>query len=468
MNKTITNKAVAVLATILSLFTSCTNDIEDMTQIDAQKPQQQSIRMTLDVARTGFDAPENGDTRAASVEWKDGDVMYLRFHTGNGLVTGNATYNATEQDWTVNYFGTLARDVESKVEVSFFDGVPLAEGNEVSLSQDNGIYQDMHGVYFYSSDRTLRIKAELKPTTSRIRFKGERGTSIRVNGLQYYSKYDVNTGVFTTDEGGFSTYEVEDNGYTKYIYAIRPTTGNPQLKVNRQNDDGWRYLYTLACTPNILAIGKSGWMDIPTETNRNGWSMKQVSGEENGHMWVDLGLPSGVKWADVNIGADIAQWLDGGDLFDLIGVRFRFGETSPSTYYKWDDDIQGTWIDTALYKWGGKWCMPSKQDFRELIDYCSIRGVECYYGLDDSGLVFMGQTGEEIFFPEENQVTALYWSSTPAPDYRQYCHLHEKSEDRECAYALLVSNTYWYLGKEDRRNIDHNSYGYAQVRAIIK
>lgn len=30
----------------------------------------------------------------------------------------------------------------------------------------------------------------------------------------------------------------------------------------------------------------------------------QTSGEEAGHIWIDLGLPSGIKWASTNIGAN--------------------------------------------------------------------------------------------------------------------------------------------------------------------
>ena len=33
----------------------------------------------------------------------------------------------------------------------------------------------------------------------------------------------------------------------------------------------------------------------------------QTTGEEAGHTWIDLGLPSGVKWASTNIGASRPQ-----------------------------------------------------------------------------------------------------------------------------------------------------------------
>jgi hypothetical protein len=69
------------------------------------------------------------------------------------------------------------------------------------------------------------------------------------------------------------------------------------------------------------------------------------SGVANGHDWVDLGLPSGTKWATMNVGADSPK--DYGDYF-------AWGETSrKSTYnwstYKWMNDGMSSWIDVNKY-----------------------------------------------------------------------------------------------------------------------
>lgn len=473
MNETTIYKILMITVTAFCLLFSCSNGIEDVTQDDIQQSQQQTVRMSLNVSRTEFDTFSKGDTRAANTEWKEGDVLYLRFHTADEVVVGNATYNATEQDWTVNYYGTLTRDVKSKVEVSFFEGVSLADGNEVKLSPLNGIYQDSIGEYVYSSDKTLRIKANLRPMTSRIRFKGEKGIYFIVDGMQYYSTYDISSGSFIAEKD-FLYYKVENDGYTKYIYTTLSSAENPQLKINRQNDDGWDYLYTLACTPDILAIGKSGWMNIPTATNRNGWKMKQVSGEENGHMWVDLGLPSGTKWADENIGADIAQWQYDGDISNILGDVFSFGETSSSEGYNGYGDIQGyTYYDTALDKWGGKWCMPSEQDFQELIDYCNFRWITGLYDLEDKGYIVMGQTGEEIFLPVE-KYNENYWSSTTAEDGIDWLRTDYETgeiiwEVCQRAYVLSLYENSYSVYLENRKWVESPSLKCeCRIRAIIK
>lgn len=111
---------------------------------------------------------------------------------------------------------------------------------------------------------------------------------------------------------------------------------------------------------------------------------------------VDLGLPSGTKWASCNIGASSPHRL---------GSRFAWGETSPkkeynygnykyksannSSYNKYVGDVNeyhGQVIittigdnkrylepedDAATVNWGKKWHTPSLGEFEELSDYCT-------------------------------------------------------------------------------------------------
>ena len=52
------------------------------------------------------------------------------------------------------------------------------------------------------------------------------------------------------------------------------------------------------------------------------------NGSENGHKWVDLGLPSGTKWATCNVGATSPEGY---------GNYYAWGETEPKTAYFWDN-----------------------------------------------------------------------------------------------------------------------------------
>lgn len=91
-----------------------------------------------------------------------------------------------------------------------------------------------------------------------------------------------------------------------------------------------------------------------------------------GHEWVDLGLPSGLKWATCNVGASTP-----GD----YGNYYAWGETSTkaeythlnyTSYGKSGSNIGGnSSCDAARANWGGSWRMPTKAEFQELVDNCT-------------------------------------------------------------------------------------------------
>ena len=108
----------------------------------------------------------------------------------------------------------------------------------------------------------------------------------------------------------------------------------------------------------------------------------------NGHGYVDLGLPSGLKWATCNVGANAPE---------EYGDYFAWGETqTKSTYdwgtYKWcngspytltkyctDSDcgtvdnktVLDKEDDAAAVNWGGSWRMPSDDELTELRTECT-------------------------------------------------------------------------------------------------
>ena len=76
------------------------------------------------------------------------------------------------------------------------------------------------------------------------------------------------------------------------------------------------------------------------------WEESKGTGTANGHDWVDLGLPSGTKWATMNVGAESPE--DYGDYF-------AWGETQPkSTYtlenYKWYDSTTEEYTKYPKFK----------------------------------------------------------------------------------------------------------------------
>lgn len=127
----------------------------------------------------------------------------------------------------------------------------------------------------------------------------------------------------------------------------------------------------------------------------------------NHNALVDLGLS--VLWADCNVGAESPE---------EVGARFAWGETEQKTYYttanykyndshRYNSDYGKQKLiaddDAAHVNWGGKWRMPTKEEYAELFKNCEwadtiLNGVE--------GFLFTskvpGYTSNSIFLPFTN------------------------------------------------------------------
>lgn len=127
------------------------------------------------------------------------------------------------------------------------------------------------------------------------------------------------------------------------------------------------------------------------------------------HM-IDLGLPSGTKWACCNVGASKPE---------DYGEYYAWGETIPRSIndysYNWDltngvTNISGTSLDVAYVKWGSSWHIPSHEQIEELCNSTTHKGV-VVNGVE--GCEFMGDNGKTIFLPTTKNAYdyGLYWSS---------------------------------------------------------
>lgn len=122
---------------------------------------------------------------------------------------------------------------------------------------------------------------------------------------------------------------------------------------------------------------------------------------------IDLGLPSGTKWACCNVDASRPE---------DYGGYYAWGETqtksvySLSTYQHYSHDsyhnigsnICGTSYDVAHVKWGGSWRMPSAEQCKELIDNCTYSWSPI---ANVNGGWLTGKNGGKIFLP----AAGFYW-----------------------------------------------------------
>jgi len=167
--------------------------------------------------------------------------------------------------------------------------------------------------------------------------------------------------------------------------------------------------------------------------------------------YVDLGLPSGTLWATCNIGAtspedygDYFAWgetegyNDGKTKFDWSTYKWCNGSNSTMTKYCnnssygyngfTDDKTELDLEDDAAYvNWGPDWCMPSYEQFEELIN-SSYTTIEWTAQNGVNGRKITSKTnGNSIFLPAagDRHVSSLYaagsngyyWSRTLYSDY---------------------------------------------------
>lgn len=83
-----------------------------------------------------------------------------------------------------------------------------------------------------------------------------------------------------------------------------------------------------------------------------------------GHEYVDLGLPSGTKWAKTNIGA--SSETEYGIYYDYGKGKRDYIMTSGETAYTGTENPLASSADTATLLWGSKWHIPTRVQFQEL------------------------------------------------------------------------------------------------------
>ena len=165
-------------------------------------------------------------------------------------------------------------------------------------------------------------------------------------------------------------------------------------------------------------------------------SESDTTGYDNGHGYVDhgyvdLGLPSGLKWATCNVGASSPE--DYGDYYAWgeLSTKDEYTESNCSTYKEHIGNISGNpQYDVARKKWGGSWRMPTRAEFKELIDNCTW---EWTTKGGHNGYKVTGPNGNSIFLPAADyrygaytygaESDGYYWSATPDESDTQFAYL---------------------------------------------
>lgn len=264
--------ATFLLGCSLALMTSCSSSDNDLVSPPAQKEGLNTVTMKLVGGCQGFDqnsqAKAKEGTRASGTyDWPNGAHLYLQFKTDKGMVSGSATYDKAQNAWTVNYYGTIASGVASTCEAYYFEDAVASNSSTVQLNDRSAIYEDKGGSYLLDGN-TLTVTASLKPKTGRIRFKGTKGLPIVVTGITHYTSYDVASNNFFTTTAVVKDTVSSSTGATPYLYGYFSNSRSPSIGLVSNSSEA----YTMACSTNMYKTGESGYLDIPTDAEHNGWA----------------------------------------------------------------------------------------------------------------------------------------------------------------------------------------------------
>lgn len=396
-----------------------------------------------------------GSSPADMVEYNDDDYK----------VVLDASDDAATVNWGGRWRMPTAREFEelissSQVEWTDVNGVEglrvksIISGNSIFFpaagnKEESGAEGECCVISYWTSELEESVDADAGCGKAK-EFYFEKGSSLnrvasrtkvreRCYGLYVRPVWDENPYCVITYNSNNGSNETFQQRHNIYIQGVN-------LWKNRFETEGKAFMGWSFYEHNDSALFRGETVVTQDVTLYAHW--EDIHGEENGHAWVNFGLPSGLKWATTNVGAETPE---------DFGSYFAWGETQEKEVYDWStykygsDYVQLTKYnvypstgkegftdgkeileksdDAAAVNWGGKWRMPTSLEFLELLDedlctwvWTTRSGVNGYLVTCkiNGASIFLPAAGER-FESNDNLVNyrGRYWSSSldySAPD----------------------------------------------------
>ena len=162
---------------------------------------------------------------------------------------------------------------------------------------------------------------------------------------------------------------------------------------------------------------------------------------------IDLALPSGTLWANMNLNASSPEELGG---------FYAWGETTQKYNFTSDSYSKPTnFGDAASEQSGSEWSMPTSEQFKELRDYCIWK--QDTIG-SQAGCLVTGTNGNSIFLPYSG---IMYEREVY---YKNYCIFITSSKrstnnNGDCAYSFVARGSTIDYDFSHKIYDDDGSYG---------
>ena len=349
-----------------------------------------------------------GSSAVADIFFNKGADIYMGYinqarysgYTANRLF--NHMLNGCSQEAAFYYLPDGYKD-----ETSAYNGVLI------DLINRNSNYDNPKRIFLFKTETIEKTEQKLNEefkNEQHVVLKGKTSSYDKDSGLSFGFSISTEPNVdistkSTAIKSNDVQYTGEGNGVVVFTATFKPEPGETY--------------YYRACTFDDI---HNNWGEERSFTIE---AYTSCPDNHHPHM-IDLGLPSGTKWACCNVGASKPE---------EYGGYFQWGETKTKSSYIWENyayynsstddfnyigsDIAGTQYDAATANWGTPWVMPNKEQMEELYNSCTYEWTT-ENGVN--GRRFIGPNGASVFLPAAGErwddglyeagSLGYYWSST--------------------------------------------------------
>ena len=190
--------------------------------------------------------------------------------------------------------------------------------------------------------------------------------------------------------------------------------GKGEIKLPGGSGERWAILLPQDATTGSTAYASNGSFaghcDAVPAIDINDYLFDGIDVTVTTSRCVDLGLPSGRKWAGWNVDANAPEEFGGYYAWGEIEEKEKYDDTTytyrPETY----PSTLPADHDVATVKWGANWRMPTRAEFQEL--YNNTYHEQTYQN-GVFGCKFTASNGNSIFLPAAGRKTYTYVDGIP-------------------------------------------------------